>query len=145
MPEIGDYAVAFIYFSKDSEQRLHQRQVVEDVLDQENLSIIGWRPVPVKSEILGKASSECEPHMEQLFVARPSNCEAGLPFERKLYIARRIITHQLRYNNDFVENTSFFINSFSSKTMTYKGMLTTEQLGQYFPDLSDPEWIQLLP
>ena len=138
LPEPGDYAAGFIYFSKDSDQRLVEKQLIEKVLAQENLSTIGWRTVPVRSEILGKASSECEPHMEQLFVSRPNNCEAGLPFERKLYLARRIITHQLRYKNGPVENASFFINSFSSKTMTYKGMLTTEQLGQYFPDLSDP-------
>ena len=138
LPGLGDYAAGFIYFSKDSDKRDNEKKVVEDILTRENLQILGWRTVPVKSEILGKASFECEPHMEQVFVARSETCDAGLPFERKLYIARRIITHELRYSNISTENNSFFINSLSSRTITYKGMLTTEQLGQYFPDLADP-------
>jgi glutamate synthase (ferredoxin) len=138
LPGLGDYAVGFIYFSKDSAKRDNEKKVVADILTRENLQILGWRTVPVKSEILGKASFECEPHMEQVFVARSESCDAGLPFERKLYIARRIITHELRYSNSSTENNSFFINSLSSRTITYKGMLTTEQLGQYFPDLVDP-------
>ena len=137
LPELGDYAVGFIYFSKDSDKRDNEKKVVEDILTRENLQILGWRTVPVKSEILGKASFECEPHMEQVFVARSESCDAGLPFERKLYISRRLITHELRYSNSSTENNSFFINSLSSRTITYKGMLTTEQLGQYFPDLTD--------
>ena len=138
LPNTGDYAAGFIYFSKDADKRILEKKVMEDVFVQENLKIIAWRIIPVNSEILGKASSECEPHMEQVFLERPQNCESGLPFERKLYLARRIITHHLRYQSDCTENNSFFINSLSSKTMTYKGMLTTEQLGQYFPDLLDP-------
>ena len=113
LPGLGDYAAGFIYLSKVSDIRDNEKKVVEDILTRENLQILGWRTVPVKSEILGKASFECEPHMEQVFVARPESCDAGLPFERKLYIARRIITHELRYSNSSTENNSFFINSFN--------------------------------
>ncbi len=138
LPSLGDYAAGFIYFSKDSRKRSSEKKTVERVLAQENLQILGWRTVPVNSEILGKASYECEPHMEQLFIAKPEECERGLPFERKLYLARRIISYELRYRDGSTDENSFFINSLSSRTMTYKGMLTTEQLAQYFPDLSNP-------
>ena len=77
--------------------------------------------------------------MEQVFVSRPESCERGLEFERKLYLARRIMTHRLRYSEDVTGNVPFFVNSLSSRTITYKGMLTTEQLERYFPDLSDPD------
>ncbi|HAE73658.1 MAG TPA: hypothetical protein DCG44_00325, partial [Candidatus Aquiluna sp.] len=61
---------------------------------------------------------------------------AGLEFERKLYILRRVATHRIRYSgND--EDALFYVSSLSSRTMTYKGMLTTEQLTTYFPDLSN--------
>jgi glutamate synthase (ferredoxin) len=75
--------------------------------------------------------------MEQLFVKRPNSIEKGLAFERKLYLVRRIISHRLRFSSDDPD-VSFHVSSFSSKTMTYKGMLTTEQLSDYFPDLGNP-------
>jgi glutamate synthase domain-containing protein 1 len=74
--------------------------------------------------------------MRQFFVARGDACEAGISFERKLYIVRRLSTHRIRYSGED-EDALFYIGSLSSRTMTYKGMLTTEQLEHYFPDLSD--------
>ncbi|MDC0156329.1 glutamate synthase large subunit [Verrucomicrobia bacterium] len=139
LPPEGDYGAGFIYFSKKDDDRRREKDVVEEVLSEEGLLVLGWRRVPVNSGILGKASFECEPVMEQVFVTRPESCGSGLDFERKLYLARRIITHRLRYRDDIAEDVPFFVNSLSSRTMTYKGMLTTEQLEQYFPDLSDPE------
>jgi glutamate synthase (ferredoxin) len=123
--------------SKDPDLHKHEKEVIAEVLLEEGLEIIGWRFVPVKSEILGKASAECEPAMEQLFVKRPDKLKRGLPFERKLYLVRRIISHRLRFSSDDPD-VSFHVSSFSSKTMTYKGMLTTQQLTDYFPDLTNP-------
>ena len=128
LPPDGDYGAGFIYFSKNDEDRSREKQTVEKVLSEEGLVSLAWRRVPVNSGILGKASSECEPVMEQVFVSRPESCERGLEFERKLYLARRIITHRLRYSEDITGNVPFFVNSLSSRTITYKGMLTTEQL-----------------
>ena len=137
LPDEGDYGAAFIYLSKDPELYTHEKNIIAEVLSEEGLELLGWRKVPVKSEILGKASFECEPTMEQLFVKRPNSIEKGLPFERKLYLVRRIISHRLRFSSDDPD-VSFHVSSFSSKTMTYKGMLTTEQLSDYFPDLGNP-------
>ena len=137
LPDEGDYGAAFIYLSKDSNLYSHEKNIISEVLQEEGLELLGWRPVPVESGILGKASSESEPVMEQLFVKRPSNTDRGLPFERKLYLVRRIVSHRLRFSSSDPD-VSFHISSFSSKTMTYKGMLTTEQLSDYFPDLKNP-------
>ena len=137
LPDEGDYGAAFIFLSKDSELYEHEKNIIIEVLEEESLELLGWRKVPVNSKILGKASSESEPNMEQLFVKRPSDIDRGLAFERKLYVVRRIISHRLRFSSDDPD-VSFHFSSFSSKTMTYKGMLTTEQLSDYFPDLSDP-------
>jgi len=138
LPQLGDYGVAFLFLSPDEDQRVREKQVVEQVLLEEKLPLIGWRKVPVKSEILGKASAACEPVMEQLFVEKPSDLDAGLAFERKLYLARRIISHRLRYAEN-CDDVDFHACCFSSRTIIYKGMLTTEQLGEYFPDLGDPD------
>lgn len=137
LPQEGDYGAAFIFLSKDEELYKREKEVAAEVLLEMGLKFLGWRPVPVKSEILGKASSVCEPRMEQLFVERPEGIDRGLSFERKLYLTRRIISHRLRFSSDDPD-VSFHISSFSSKTMTYKGMLTTQQLTDYFPDLLDP-------
>ncbi len=138
LPNLGDYGVGFFFLSSDQTSRENEKKVVEEVLTEENLDLIAWRTVPVNSGILGKASAACEPVMEQVFVQRPENVTSGLDFERKLYLARRIISHRLRYSGES-HDVDFHACCFSSRTMTYKGMLTTEQLGEYFPDLSDPD------
>jgi glutamate synthase (NADPH/NADH) large chain len=135
VPAEGDYGVGFVFLSQNEEERRSEEMIIEEILEEEALSLIGWRDVPVRSEILGKASSACEPYMRQFFVGR-GDVPAGLDFERKLYIVRRLATHRIRYSGTD-EDALFYISCLSSRTMTYKGMLTTEQLGQYFPDLSN--------
>ena len=135
VPEDGDYGVGFVFLSQDPEERKSEESIIETIIKEEGLDLIGWRDVPVKSEILGKATKACEPVMRQFFVARGSVCDRGLDFERKLYLVRRIATHRIRYSGQD-EDSLFYISSLSSRTMTYKGMLTTEQLGDYFPDLA---------
>ena len=115
VPAEGDYGVGFVFLSQDATERSNEEAIITEIVAEEGFELLGWRDVPVKSAILGKASKACEPVMRQFFVARGDVCEAGLEFERKLYLIRRIATHR--------------------RTMTYKGMLTTEQLGDYFPDL----------
>ena len=137
LPSSGDYGAAFIFLSKDQDLYAHEKNIIAEVLNEEGIELLGWRTVPVRSSILGKASSDSEPTMEQLFVKRPAHIDVGLPFERKLYLVRRIISHRLRFSSDDPD-VSFHVSSFSSKTMTYKGMLTTQQLSDYFPDLSNP-------
>ena len=95
LPPFGDYGVGFVYLSKKTLIGMREKSVVEEVLLEEGLELITWREVPVNSSILGKASAACEPKMEQVFVKRPEACERGLEFERKLYLARRIITFRL--------------------------------------------------
>ena len=138
LPNEGDYGVGFFYLSKLTEQYDLEVSVIKAVLDELRLDLLFIRDVPVESSILGKASAACEPRMQQFFVARPHNCDRGLAFERKLYLARRMISYRLRYSSS-VSDGEFHASSFSSRTLVYKGMLTTEQLSDYFPDLSDPD------
>ncbi len=136
VPAEGDYGVGFGFFAQNPSERHDEEKILEKVIAEEKLEFLGWRDVPVRSEILGKASAECEPVMRQFFVGRGNTVEAGLAFERKLYILRRVATHRIHFNNTDQEST-FYISSLSSRTLTYKGMLTTEQLPAYFPDLAN--------
>lgn len=134
VPKEGDYGVGFVFLAKDDDVRAKEENEINSIIKAEGLELIGWRDVPVKSEILGKASAACEPFMRQFFIGRSDRVEAGLAFERKLYIIRRLATYRLRYES--TDESDFYISSLSSRTMTYKGMLTTGQLEPYFPDLS---------
>jgi len=138
LPDDGDYGAGFAFLSKDADERKNEESTIEKVVREEGFEFIGWRDVPVRSEILGKASAACEPVMRQFFIARGEVCERGLAFERKLYIIRRVAAHRIGYSGQD-EDSLYYISSLSSFTMTYKGMLTTEQLEQYFPDLSDED------
>ena len=136
LPDEGDYGAGFIFLSRDPEERTREESIIQDIIAEEGLVLIGWRDVPVNSGILGKASSACEPVMRQCFIGRGQFCEAGLAFERKLYIVRRLATYRIRYAGTG-EDSPFYVSSLSSRTMTYKGMLTTSQLAEYFPDLAN--------
>ncbi|MEC7609351.1 MAG: glutamate synthase large subunit, partial [Verrucomicrobiota bacterium] len=134
VPDEGDYGVGFVFLSQNQVERTNEETIIEEIITELGFELIGWRDVPVRSEILGKASKACEPVMRQFFVSRGEVCERGIEFERKLYLIRRMATHRIRYSGED-EDSLFYISSLSSRTMTYKGMLTTEQLGDYFPDL----------
>ncbi len=137
VPEEGTYGVGFIFLSKDEDERSREEAIIEKIIKEEGLDFIGWRDVPVNRSTLGKASAECEPAMKQVFIGRGQAIKDTLTFERKLYIIRRVATNRIRYQGAD-EESFFYVSSLSSQTMTYKGMLTTEQLTHYFPDLHHP-------
>ncbi|MFP6854148.1 MAG: glutamate synthase subunit alpha, partial [Opitutales bacterium] len=138
VPAEGDYGAGFVYLAKDDETRSQEQATIASVVKEEGLEMLGWRNVPVDSSILGKASAACEPAMLQFFVKRSESIDRGINFERKLYLIRRIISHKLNYSEG-TEDDHFHVSSLSARTMTYKGMLTTGQLDNYFPDLSHPD------
>lgn len=137
LPEEGQYAVGFIYLSPIATAAADAMRTIEKIVIQEGLSVLGWRDVPVVSSLLGKASKACEPLMKQLFIGRPDSIADDMDFERKLYIIRRVATDMVRYQN-VPTGADFYFSSLSARTIIYKGMLTTGQLVDYFPDLHHP-------
>lgn len=137
LPAEGRYAVGFVYLSKDPDKANVAMRTVEKVVAQHGQHVLGWRDVPVVSHILGKASSATEPAMKQIFIARGQGLADQIAFERKLYLIRRIASDLIRYS-DVPGGEDFYFASLSSRTIVYKGMLTTSQLVQYFPDLHHP-------
>lgn len=137
LPEEGDYAVGFVYLSPDPAHSRQAMAMVEEIITNEGQIVLGWRDVPVVSSLLGKASRACEPIMKQVFIGRGPGLTTRLDFERKLYIIRRVAADFVRYR-DISGGEHFYFSSLSSSTMVYKGMLTTTQLAEYFPDLHHP-------
>ena len=124
------YAVGMIFLSADSEQAASQRQRLERKLAEQDLSVAGWRVVPVNPEACGEKAQNTQPAIEQVFVNAASHMEAGA-FERALYLARRLTEVSSG------EAADFYIASLSASTVSYKGMVMPEYLASFYPDLAN--------
>ena len=103
--------------------------------------MVGWRLVPTQTEKadIGPSAKAGEPHIEQLVIAAGKKL-AGDAFERQLYLIRKQASHRLRTDKSMAQAKMFYICSLSTKVIIYKGMLTTEQLFKYYPDLGSPDF-----
>ncbi len=136
LPPGGEYGGAMVFLPSHQADRERCRQLVESQLRQTCGSVLGWRKVPTDSSCLGEMSLRTLPEFQQVFVARPP--EVGREdFERRLYVARRLIENQVATWSDR-DYSQFYIASMSSRTMVYKGMLTGSQMLPFFPDLRNP-------
>ena len=138
LPEKGRYAVGNIFFPQKKSEKKFCKKIIEDVLKKEKLEFLGWRKVPIDSvkADVGPAALDCKPEIEQIFIKAPKNIDQN-DFERKLYLARKIFTKELRQKSNLSQALMFYTCSLSSRLIVYKGMLTPSQLFPFFPDLED--------
>ncbi|MBS2097031.1 glutamate synthase large subunit [Carboxylicivirga linearis] len=134
LPERGKYGTGLIFLPTDEKEAHHCHQILDKFILAEGLELIGYRDVPVDSSVIGEIAQSTEPVIRQIFVK--GNYEQDL-LERKLYLTRKQAENAI-YQSDLKEKEAFYIPSLSSKIFIYKGMLTPEQLGQYYLDLKDP-------
>ncbi|NDF01974.1 MAG: glutamate synthase large subunit, partial [Actinobacteria bacterium] len=121
LPKVGSYAAGIAFLASDAPIAR-----IEAIAQEEGLKVLGWRDVPVNSSILGKTAKSVMPIFKQLFVSGLKN-ESELVLERLAFALRKRAEHEL----------AVYFPSLSSRTLVYKGMLTTGQLEEFFPDLSD--------
>ncbi len=138
LPESGDYGVGMAFFSPEPGERQQAEEVLENIIKEEGQKLIGWRTVPVDNTLLGEAARSTQPVIRQVFIARDSGVEAGIAFERKLYVIRKRAENAIRGEEPIPGGDYFYFASLSSKTIVYKGMLTTDQMDTFFLDLRDP-------
>jgi glutamate synthase (NADPH/NADH) large chain len=137
LPEPDQYGVGMVYLPQDPGLRLAWQQRFERIVTGEGQQVLGWRPVPVNNSSLGETARNAEPAIYQIFVGRNQKIKDNMAFERKLYIIRKVAENSIRYSK--MEGSDYFyVSSLSYKTIVYKGMLMSEQLEEYYPDLSDP-------
>ncbi|MCO5182508.1 MAG: glutamate synthase large subunit [Anaerolineae bacterium] len=139
LPPLGRYGVGVIFLPQENEQRAACERRLEQIVHEEGQQVLGWRTVPVDNVALGSIAVASEPIIRQFFVTfdAPSivfrqRDEGRLALERILYVIRKRAENEIRPNCP-----DFYIASFSSRTLVYKGMLLAEQVRGYFPDLSD--------
>ena len=135
LPEPSHYGVGMIFSSRNPEEREQAAKAIERIVAEEGQMVLGWRDIPTDNATLGRTALAEEPFMRQIFIARSPGCADQQAFERKLYLIRKRSVPEIRRSG---LDPLWYVSSLSSRTMVYKGMLTTGQLGSYYPDLSDP-------
>jgi glutamate synthase (NADPH/NADH) large chain len=136
LSQSGDYGVGMLFLPKDIKAREECREVIYRAAEKLNLEVLGFRKVITNTSGIGEMALSVEPEMEQVFVARPYNIPAGADFERKLYVFKNYLTKTINNTVKGVKD-DFYIASFSSRTIVYKGQLTSLQVRTYFTELSD--------
>jgi glutamate synthase (ferredoxin) len=136
LPEPGEYGVGMIFGSPDAAARQQGRQVFERIVAEAGQTVLGWRDVPTDNRSLGETAKASEPFMQQVFIRRSADLADELAFERKLYVIRKLSHGAIRSAN---LDPHWYPASISCRTIVYKGMLMPEQVGKYYPDLSDPD------
>src|SRR5690242_8120234 len=127
LPAPHAYAVGTAFLPGDAEQNAKTRQRIEEIAAEEGLSVLGWREVPTDPSSLGATALSAMPSFAQLFVAASGSRILGMGLERLAFCLRKRAEHE----------TDAYFPSLSSRTIAYKGMLTTDQLDHVFPDLVD--------
>ena len=126
-----DYGIGMFFFSQDEHERTRAQKMFEVIVKKEGLDFLGWRTVPVAPHVLGRKARECMPVIVQGFVGRPPHISAGLDFDRRLYVVRRVFEHS---------NNGTYVTSLSSRTIVYKGMFLVGQLHTFYADLQAPDF-----
>jgi glutamate synthase (NADPH) large chain len=140
LPAPGEYAVGQIFLPQDPDLRATCERIVAEAFAEEGMRLLGWRDVPVNNESLPEIVVATEPFHRQGFVARPDRLADESAFERTLYLVRRIIANRVRAELGPKDVMDFYIVTLSCRTLVYKGMFLSYQLGEYYKDLHDPRF-----
>src|SRR6185436_737785 len=140
LPEMGRYAIAQVFLPRDAKEREFCKQNLQKYVEAQGQRFIGWRRVPTdaKKANIGKTAADGEPVIEQLFVISADNLDRT-SFCRQLYLIRKQAFHSLR-KQTLKQRHMYYVASFSSRVIIYKGQLTSGQVVPYFPDLADPRY-----
>jgi glutamate synthase (ferredoxin) len=140
LPAPGEYGVGMLFLPPDDRNRHTCERILEDVAETEGQRVLGWRDVPTDNAHLGASARASQPVIRQIFIGRGPETAAGDAFERKLYVIRRLA--EKRVSRSVLPGRGYFyIASLSCRTIVYKGMLNSEQLGTFYPDLGEDTFV----
>src|SRR5216684_4349050 len=139
LPEPGEYAIGALFMPKETAWRKVIQSLVADQIKAEGLMLLGWRSVPTDNSSLGETVKPTEPTHMQVFIGRNGVAKTEDDFERKLYILRKSISQAIYQRRDR-GMAGYYPCSMSCRTVIYKGMFLADQLGKYYPDLSEPDF-----
>jgi glutamate synthase (NADPH/NADH) large chain len=139
LPEPGQYAIAQLFLPKDNEWREIIRDIYAEKIELEGFKLLGWRDVPSDNSTLGVTVIPTEPVHQQVFIGLGAKKLSEDDFERRLYILRKTISNAI-YKQRQRRLSGYYPVSISCRTVIYKGMFLADQLGSYYPDLSEPDF-----
>ncbi len=133
LPPRGGYATGIMFLPRDAQRAESARTALAKLAGEEGLTVLGWRDVPIDARSLGSISEAAMPSMHQLFVAPTpgtllSGDDPALALDRLAFVLRKRVEREIE---------GCYPVSLSARTVVYKGMLTSHQLAEFFPDLSD--------
>jgi glutamate synthase (NADPH) large chain len=137
LPGSGGYGVAMVFLPVNDEQRKECELLLERTVQEEEQAVLGWRTVPTDNTLLGYVARSVQPVIKQLFIGCRSAGDRDV-FERKLYVIRKRVEKAVRESN-LSQKGYFHIPSCSGRTVVYKGMLKSNQIDAFYPDLADPD------
>ena len=130
LPVVGSYVVGMAFLPSDISVAAKAQNAIEAIAREEGLTVLGWRDVPTDPTTLGAGARAVMPTFRQLFLSDPQGA-SGIDLDRKVFVTRKRVEHDLP-----AEQKTYF-PSLSCRTIIYKGMFTTPQLGAFYPDLAD--------
>ena len=137
LPQEGRYAVAQIFMPIDINKQKYCEKILESIIENSGEIFLGWRSVPVSLKSVSSSVNASAPIIRQAFVASSKENISQNAFERKIFILRKQFSNKLREDKSIGNDNGIYVCSFSSRTLNYKGMLLSDTVGNYFPDLLD--------
>ena len=144
LPSRGEYGVGMLFLPLDDEKRAAAEAIVEHVVRDEGLTLLGWRDIPHIPSACGDIARRGIPAFRQLYVGRGKSTPDAASLERKLYVIRKRATNEALASLGLRDPELFYFCSLSAITIVYKGQLISTQIPEFFPDLNDPEFVSAL-
>jgi glutamate synthase (NADPH/NADH) large chain len=142
LPAAGEYGIGMTFLPVERHQRLQCEGIVERIVREEGLTVLGWRDTPIDGAKIGRVARNSQPYIEQIFVGRGKGMTED-DLERKLYVIRKRAEAEV-FNSDIPDKAFFYIPSLSARTIVYKGLLLAPQIANFYPELSDPDVISAM-
>jgi glutamate synthase domain-containing protein 2/glutamate synthase domain-containing protein 1/glutamate synthase domain-containing protein 3 len=142
LPKAGTYGVGMTFLPVEKHQRLQCEGILERIVREEGLKLIGWRDTPVYASAIGRVARASQPYIQQIFVGRAVGMDED-EFERKLYVVRKRAENEIR-ESEVEDAEMFYIPSLSCRTIVYKGLLLASQITNFYRELSDPDVVSAL-
>ena len=143
LPALGSYACGTAFLPQTKNGREACESIVARIIHEEAQILLGWRDVPRDNTNIAQAAKDVEPVMRQVFIGRGEKVADQNAFERKLFVIRKRIEHEVRALK-LEDSAEFYFPSLSSKTIIYKGMLLANEVGVYYKDLQDEDMVSAL-
>ncbi len=137
LPSAGEYGVGMAFLPVDPHDRLICEGVVEKIVREEGLAVLGWRDTPINGNMIGRVARVSQPYIEQIFIRSAPGMDQDA-LERKLYVVRKRAEAAI-LATDLKEKEFFYMPSLSSRTIVYKGLLLAPQITDFYKELLDPE------